>query len=390
MASVLCKHTKRYSGPNVANISTMPLSILHIAPQNIAGVPFEIVKEERRRGINSLLVTICPHPYGFGEDECLDLPFAAGRTTRFLQRVLGTTPAKSNKRRRDPSEIPPKWNGDKFPANLLFSIRDRIWEPKLRKAGFPERLEEYDIVVLDGGIPLLRSGNWILRWAERGGHLATTYYGTDLRQHGVIPAIDNASGAVFVMEFDHRFLHPRAVWLPFPFDPTVLPRANPPKNGSIRIGHAAAYRPSKGTDTIYNAIREVGKKYSVEPVIIERLPHKETLELKSTCDIFIDQLGELGYGISALESLAMGIPTIVELLPDHEEFIGDHPFVVANSENLPDILAGLVEDDERRKRLSEKGRRWVEEFHNPARAVNIILEKYRNLGWFAAKEVYEK
>jgi len=357
------------------------MSILHIAPQNIAGVPWRIVKEERRRGFDSWLITMSRHPYGFGEDECLELPFAADGLARLFQKSLSTTPEKINARRGDVSEKPPIWKGSKFPANKLFDMRDRLWKPKLYKAGFPCRLLDYNIIVLDGGLPLLRSGKWLLPWAKATHRLATTYYGTDLRQHGVIREIDAAAGMVFAMEFDHLALHPRATWLPFPFDTLEISPANPPDSPPVRIGHAVVTRSSKGSDAILAAIAEVAKDHDIEPVLIERLPYKEALELKSTCHIFIDQLGELGYGLSGLESLAMGIPTVVELLPDHEEFIGKHPFVIANSDTLADVLRGLIDDEPRRRELTQIGPKWVAEFHSPARTVDIIHEKYHDLGW---------
>ncbi|HHS50588.1 MAG TPA: hypothetical protein ENN07_05680 [candidate division Zixibacteria bacterium] len=363
----------------------MSLSILHIAPQNTAGVPFEIVRGERARGIDSHLITMWHHPYGFPNGECLNLPFAAGGIVSKFQRLLKTTPKTVNRRRSDGGALPPIWRGDRFPAKQLFAMRDVLWESKLRKLGFPERLNDYGIIVLDGGIPLLRSGKWILNWASRGGKLATTYYGSDLRQHGVLPQIDEAAGAVFVMEFDHKSLHPRATWLPFPFDASNIQPANPPES-AIRIGHVASVRSAKGTDIIIDAIRRAGEAVECEPVIIEKRPHKETLALKSTCHIFIDQLGELGYGISGLESLAMGIPTVVELLPDHEKFLGDHPFAVANADNLADVLVELARNSDRRAEMAERGRIWLDEFHNPNRTIDTIFERYTELGWLSSGE----
>ncbi|MCK5832608.1 glycosyltransferase [bacterium] len=360
----------------------MSISILHIAPQNFAGVPYSIVKAERKSGFDSCLITMWPHPYGFKEDECLDLPLVAGNFITKIQRALKTTPQTLNLRRKDLNEIPPKWRGDKFPAKQLFALRDKIWEKRLIKAGFPKRLNDYDIVVLDGGIPLLRSGKWILDWVLRGGKLATTYYGSDLRQHGVIPKIDKAASVVFVMEFDHRFIHPRSTWLPFPFDPINLPNAKAP-NGPIRIGHVASHRSAKGTNEIISAINNVARRIHVEPVIIEKKPHAETIALKSSCHIFIDQLGELGYGISGLESVAMGIPTVVELLPDHEKFLGSHPFAVANKKTLPDVLVKLALNKNLRMDMISRGKIWLDEFHNPIKTTNIIIEKYNELGWIS-------
>lgn len=358
----------------------MKTSILHIAPRNTAGVPWTIVREERRRGLDSWLLTYRPHRFGFSQDETLNLPFVDDPFTATLQRTLTTTPKKFNVR-REYEELPPKWHGNNFPASALFGVRDRIWKSRMKKAGFPERLKDYDIIVLDGGLPLLRSGKWISAWAKATGKLATTYYGTDLRQHGVIEEIDKLSEAVFVLEFDHIALHPRATWLPFPFDAESMPEAEPPHSGPIRIGHVATTRSTKSSDAIITSIDEVSKSFAVKPVIIENVSHEEALRLKSTCHIFIDQLGELGYGISGLESLAMGIPTVVELLPDHENFLGDHPFIKANESSLAYILRELILDEPRRLRVAEEGKIWVRSFHDPARTVDIIHDKYRELKW---------
>ena len=169
--------------------------------------------------------------------------------------------------------------------------------------------------------------------------------------------------------------------MPFPFDIAEIGPAKPPEDPPTRIGHAVVTRSSKGSDAILAAIAEVAKDRDIEPVLIERLPHKEALELKSTCHIFIDQLGELGYGLSGLESLAMGVPTVVELLPDHEEFIGEHPFITANSDTLAGVLRELIKDEPRRRELAQIGPQWVAEFHSPARTVDIIHERYHGLGW---------
>jgi len=359
----------------------MAISILHIAPQNTAGLPYEIVKLERKFGFDSKLITMWKHPYGFKEDECLELPAVAGPIITRMQKLLRTTPQSPNKRRTNPEKIPPEWNGHRFPSRQLFAARDFIWEKKMRKLGFPERLYDYDIIVLDSGIPLLRSCKWISQWTNKKSKLSTFYYGTDLRWHGVLPQIANLTKAVFVFEFDHIALYPKASWLPYPFDTINFHSAKPKNNSPIRIGHAALRRSSKGTDIIIDVLKKLQHTYNIEPVLIERVEHQKALRLKASCDIFIDQLGELGYGISGLESLAMGIPTVVELLQDHEKFLGDHPFINANANNLEDKLISLIEDFTYRDTISRASIEWVKKFHNPERTMDIILTKYKELDW---------
>ncbi|MGB9561298.1 MAG: glycosyltransferase, partial [bacterium] len=103
--------------------------------------------------------------------------------------------------------------------------------------------------------------------------------------------------------------------------------------------------------------------------------------LQSTCHIFIDQLSGLGYGLSGLQAIAMGIPTLVNLKKEHEEFLGDHPFVNFDETNLEEKLIELVENRELREKLGKKGIEWVKRVHDPMKATKTMVDEYRNLGW---------
>jgi hypothetical protein len=69
---------------------------------------------------------------------------------------------------------------------------------------------------------------------------------------------------------------------------------------------------------IIEAVTNLAKSKDIELVLIEGLKYRDSLVLKAGCDLFIDQLGELGYGVSALESMALGIPTMNEIHSDNE------------------------------------------------------------------------
>ena len=108
------------------------------------------------------------------------------------------------------------------------------------------------------------------------------------------------------------------------------------------------------------------------------------MELKATCDIGIDNIGNYagtGYGRSGLEFLALGIPTIVEILDDYEYLLPDHPFVKATKKNFEDVLHNLLMDAELRKKKREQGLKWVNDFPAPKRIITRIYEEYRRLGW---------
>ena len=119
-------------------------------------------------------------------------------------------------------------------------------------------------------------------------------------------------------------------------------------------------------------VKDLEKEYAVEAILIENLTYKKALELKSTCDIFIDQIGDLGYGINSLESLAMGIPTCSCLAPGFAESYPDHPFVAINAKNLKQELIRLIADALLRQELSQRGRAWVLEHHDAVKSVKKI------------------
>jgi hypothetical protein len=58
---------------NIQSGMTSP-RILHIAPENTAGVPFNLMNMQRKHGYHSRLITFYKIPFSFSEDICLDLP----------------------------------------------------------------------------------------------------------------------------------------------------------------------------------------------------------------------------------------------------------------------------------------------------------------------------
>ena len=54
-------------------------SILHIAPENTAGVPYNVMEMQRRFGFTSRLLTFYKIPFDFPEDICLNLTLPRGK-----------------------------------------------------------------------------------------------------------------------------------------------------------------------------------------------------------------------------------------------------------------------------------------------------------------------
>ncbi len=346
--------------------------ILHIAPTNTSGVPGQFVLTERRMGYHSRLVTLFRDKRQYFEDICLKLPFIDFAGTKWIKKIV-SNPAKItvDNKLKQPGSIPIVWEPHSFAEKFLVHFRDLLWTPQIEATIRKYKLEDFDVYQLDGGLDFYRNSKFIKKMKARGKTVICCYTGSDLRTRGVIPKIDQLSEANFTVEYDHVKLHPNIQHIFFPFEAGRFQLIEQ-NNKKIRIGHAPTNQKAKGSDIIIPIMRELTHECDVEAVIIQNLPYSLAIETKQTCDIFIDQIGDLGYGINSLEALSMGIPSCSCLVPGFAEAYPDHPFVVVNKDNLKSELLRLIHDAKRRKELGLKGRAWVEKYHDSTKIVQSI------------------
>lgn len=349
------------------------LKILHIAPQNVSGVPGQFVQAERKLGYESRLVTLFRDQRNYYEDICLDLPFIDFLLVRRLKRfVSAPEKIRVDNRLHVPVKIPPVWQPHSTLEKILVHWRDRLWQPMINKAIIKHRLDQFDVYQLDAGLDLTREPRFIPQMKAAGKKIITCYTGSDLRTRGVIPQIDALADAVVSVEFDHLFLHPRLQHVFFPFDASAMPERLPTADGNIRIGHAPTHRLAKGSHIIVPILRQLAQRYPVLPVLIENLSYQDALQAKRNCTLFVDQIGDLGYGINSLESVAMGIPTCTCLVRGFAEKYPDHPFIAVDADNLQERLTQLVEQALSSTFTRPDGRAWLHEYHDPIKVVQRI------------------
>ncbi|HNW61279.1 MAG TPA: hypothetical protein PKI62_16530 [bacterium] len=350
------------------------LKILHIAPMNTSGVPGELVRAERVLGHDSRLVTLFRDRRGYFEDICLDLAFIDFAGTRWVKRrVSAPERLVVDNRLRLPGEIPPVWRPHTASERLLVRLRDRMWQPRIKAAIAAHGLDRFDVYQLDGGLDFTRQPHFIPEMHRRGRKIICCYTGSDLRTRGVIPEIDALSDLNVSVEFDHQALHPRLTHVFFPFDCSRFQlQPEPLENRPLRIGHAPTSWSAKGSDRIVPVLQALSQERDLEVALIQGLPWESAIALKGSCDIFIDQIGDLGYGINALEALAMGIAAASCLAPGFAAAWPDHPFVEVQADTLRAALLRLIEDREGRRRLGREGRAWVAAHHDSRAVVRRI------------------
>lgn len=349
------------------------MRILHVAPFNTAGVPMSFVHAERKLGHESNLITLGRSPQYREEDICLNLPFLDFWGTRWIKRLV--TP----KARREvtnvtqiPEKIPIEWKPGGHFEWLLILFREWIWDRKIKSTISHNYFWDYDVYQLDGGLEFYRDGRIIRRLKERGKKIICCYTGSDLRTRGVIPEIDRMSDLNITVEFDHLQYHTDIHHVPFPLDVSQFKIKDTRECGPVRIGHAPTHRRAKGSDVIIRSVRKLEETYPAELILIEGIPYQKAIEVKHTCDIFIDQIGDLGYGMSGIEALAMGIPTCSSLAPGFSEAYPDHPFMEVNADSLEEVLIKLIQNRKLREEKGRKGRIWVQRIHEATAVVERI------------------
>lgn len=144
------------------------------------------------------------------------------------------------------------------------------------------------------------------------------------------------------------------------------------------IVHAPSDKAVKGTAEIEAALGELRARGSVFRYRrLEAMPHDELMGvLRDEADIVIDQIVVGDFGNVSVEAMAAGCVAVCWVVPEVLDRWPDCPVVSANAETLVETLAGLIADPERRVRLGQAGRRFVEQRCDLATVAGQLLELY--------------
>jgi glycosyltransferase involved in cell wall biosynthesis len=352
------------------------LKILHIAPQNYAGVPYDFYRMHNQSGDYSRLVTLHKNPLDFSEDICLYLPLPDSSFAKKWRKKKVS--ALENEDHSLPNLFEPK----NIFESVYFTINDFSKKSIVDEAIEQYGLHDFDIIHYDAGLDFFRNSSQAVKWKRQGKKIVCCYYGSDLRIRGLIKEMDEISDLNITSEYDHLAMKKDLHYIFYPYDPSELPEINESKNEIITIVHSPTNRKYKGTELIISVIDKIKRENKINFVLLENLPRNIVLESKSKSDICIDQvggtMGGTGYGKAGLETLAMGIPTITNMTDEYSEWLPENPFVVANNENeLYNKLNSLIANKDLRDELSGKGKKWVTKYHGYQNVNARLKELYK-------------
>jgi hypothetical protein len=139
----------------------------------------------------------------------------------------------------------------------------------------------------------------------------------------------------------------------------------------------------KGTPYIEAAVARLQSEgLSFEFRMKRRLPQAQMMAELADCDIYVDELRCGSYGVTAVEAMTAGKPTLTYIRPDLvERYPADLPLVNANPDTVYEKLRSLIEDAALRQQISLQSRAYAEKYHAMEVVVSEMLDTYRAIGW---------
>lgn len=154
-------------------------------------------------------------------------------------------------------------------------------------------------------------------------------------------------------------------------------------NDYFVVSHSPTRKDLKNTDTFIETCERLSSRLKYfKYKIIEMTAHLECLRKKRDSSVFFDHMQGY-YGVSSLEALAMGIPTIAGLDEWNQEeirrFAGtdELPWVIArNPEMLEEVLTMLYSDEKMWKTCSAAARRFIEDHWSDRKIAERLANFY--------------
>jgi len=339
-------------------------------------------------GMRARLLTLYKIPFDFPEDVCLDLTIPRSKAAMKWRAIKHSLLHKSIKAKNiDSLTHMPYFK----PANPLekayMQRREKKNEKTFMNALKELDLDSFEIIHFDGGIDYYSDSRLAKKWKSSGKKIVNCYFGDDLRTRGIVKKMDELSDLNLTFEYDHTMRHPNINFLFFPYDKEKIDYVsdevyNSPK--TIRIIHSPTNRFVKGTDSVIEAIEKVkssGREF--EFLLVENQPREKVIEIKSTCHIAIDQIGNrggTGYGINSIETLAMGLPTITDMNGGMNSWLPENPFIVAGADNLAYKVIELLDNRDFLLSKRKSSRDWVIKYHSYESVFKKLMEYYEKAG----------
>jgi glycosyltransferase involved in cell wall biosynthesis len=133
----------------------------------------------------------------------------------------------------------------------------------------------------------------------------------------------------------------------------------------------------KGTEFIIRAVESLkAKGLNFEFKMVRQLTQEQFFTQLLDSDIYIDELRCGAHGMTAVEAMAMGKPTISYIRDNLiDKYPAGLPLVNANPDTIEKTLEALILDSGLRNRIGLASRKYVEQYHD----VDIVVEQLADI-----------
>jgi len=241
----------------------------------------------------------------------------------------------------------------------------------------PETIRKWvewaDVVNAHIGFRPLRLGGGTLRPK----HLIVTYHGRHYRRHHHECHINaKEAGAVkSLCTTPDLSQFGGAEWLPTAIPADEYARMRRPRNGGKPVVCMTPSESNSRRARVREVREALGNRKDLRLLVVAEARHRETLWAKAAADVFIDRF-ELGLGVSGLEAMAMGIPTIADASPETEKWIcgavGCLPYYKAPIEGIEEAVDKLLTDKAFYDEWSYRAQRYIWRLHN----YPVVAQRY--------------
>lgn len=158
-----------------------------------------------------------------------------------------------------------------------------------------------------------------------------------------------------------------------PIDISKIEYNNRPNQRPIVV-HAPSNEAFKGTSYVLKAVEQLKSDgYDFDFRLFRHTSNVEILRTLSQADIAVDQLFSTHAAMFALEAMASGCAVLGGNVPEFSGCPKDLPVIHTNPDNIYPNLKMLLENPALRQTLGEKGRRYVEKYHDHRKIANDYI-----------------
>lgn len=285
-----------------------------------------------------------------------------------------------------------------YPADRVFT---EYGDPRAIVRNLVEAVERnFDVVHFHFGqslVPPVGPLPWMWDlpvWKALGVRVVFSFHGTDIRIARIAKKLDPWSAYHFadipcdeariedalaiirgfadgytISNVANRPYFPEADYLPLSIDLQAIPEAPwRERPGRVPVvAHAPSARGTKGTEFVlagFEALRKDGVEFEVD--LIEGASNQEVLERYAAADVVVEKLVNEGFGVAALEAMAVGRPVVSRVAPMVYEAHPSLPLVDATPESFTEVLRSLLQDPAEIARRAAAGRPYVAANHDVA------------------------